>query len=722
MPDSVRAEICALRRFDPNVDVNVIVAHVAKHCAFSTNDTTVKRILKAAGLHRRRGPSPACDTHGVQRLEFGGMKLVEAACVETQYVEALCKGIVGCIENAAAPTNPMPADTGGRDERGNFLPAYNERYRKSPDDAIGPGFRSVEEKRQERDPARFHIHRAQDETIRRKLTALLYSPLLGNGRWDGIRVPRGKFVGELCGYEYMPSTLELFARELKFHGVSNTLWEIHARKWLEQTRTWGTAQHAAVLYIDGTTKPVWTRLFSQSTKVSNVGRVMPGLETIAFNTGYGVPLWYATHSGRAPLVKLVPKYLTQLHAMTGDAEIGRIVVIDAEACSIPFLQGLEQGDVPRTWVTRLKPSMIEGKVIFNRTNFRSYRDGDRIRVGLADFPRPDGKPFRMRVVEIERRSKNEITYLGASERLSDRDWNASALADLYFERWPCQEANFRAVNQAVGAKDVHGYGKQLVDNVAVITELDELKQGIRKLETRNARASDELQKHKADLHAHEKTLRQEQRRSETIARHLDKLHTGQRVTQAVERMLDEQAALKKTQEKQEAKRQRLLARKEKTNAQLSNIAQRLADKREREATLAERTQIFRHDVEQDSLFSLLKVGLCLLVTFVKREYLADTKIAVATFLERIATLPATLRVTPELEILTFDYSTRDPEMMALLTSCMASINERAPLMRSGRRLRIQVETAEDTQNHASTKARRRTQPKVAISSDRLGDQ
>jgi hypothetical protein len=34
---------------------------------------------------------------------------------------------------------------------------------------------------------------------------------------------------ELCGFAYMPSTLDLFSRELKYVGVSNTLWEVHAR-------------------------------------------------------------------------------------------------------------------------------------------------------------------------------------------------------------------------------------------------------------------------------------------------------------------------------------------------------------------------------------------------------------------------------------------------------------------------------------------------------------
>lgn len=150
------------------------------------------------------------------------------------------------------------------------------------------------------------------------------------------------------------------------------VWEIHAHLWLQQTRAWGGGSRAAVLFIDGTNKPLWTDFFSQSAFVDLRGRVMPALELVCFHSGYGVPLWMLTKSGHAPLVKVVPGLLDRLRDMLG-ADVGRIVVVDAEANSIPFLKGLEQGLTPRAWVTRLKPQWLEGKRIFNRTNYRTYR-------------------------------------------------------------------------------------------------------------------------------------------------------------------------------------------------------------------------------------------------------------------------------------------------------------------------------------------------------------
>ena len=439
----------------------------------------VPAAVREPPLARRRGAPARSDGCGEQRLELGGMKLVEAAAEATGYVDALVDGVVQRIDEelwhaeAFRGTEPE-ADVSDRDAFGRFISSYSERYRKNETDAIGPGFFSVGQKRGDKDARLYHVSTAQRAVIKRKIEGMMYSPLVGSGRWDGIRTPQGYLLGELCGYAYMPSTLDLFSREMKYLGVSDLLWEIHARKWLEQTARWGDARQMAVLYIDETSKPVWTERFAESTRVSSVGRVMPGIEVISFNTGYGVPLWMVTSSGRTPLVKVVPQLLGDLQGKLGGSEVGRIVVIDAEANSLPFLRGLEQGQPHRAWVTRLKSSWLAGKRIFNRSNYRSYRSGDRVRMGVCDFKDREGNVFRMRVVEVERRTKGEVTYLGASMLLEQDEWSAEQIADLYFERWPAQESIFRSINQAVGFKDVHGYGKELVDNVTVVTKLDQM--------------------------------------------------------------------------------------------------------------------------------------------------------------------------------------------------------------------------------------------------------
>ncbi len=342
LSSKVAAELCTLRRADPQVAVQKLVEYAATQHQEKTNAATVKRVLKAQGLGRRPGP-PTGSKRREQQLVMGGMKLLEAVLVETGYLDAMVKGVQACLESAPRKLDAGEADTTGRDEYGRFLPIYNERLRKQEGANIGPGFESVEAKREGLEVGRLHASNASEKVLERKVLALLVSPLLGTGRWDGLRGPDGELLSELCGYPYMPSTLDLFTREMKYLGVSSTLWEIHAQVTEAKTRGWGDPRRAAVAYVDGSSKEVHTQLFSQATKVSHRNQVVPALEVVAVHSGYGVPLYQVTYSGRAPLVTEVPKVLDALKPALGDSEVGRIVVIDAEGNSVQFLRGWSRG-------------------------------------------------------------------------------------------------------------------------------------------------------------------------------------------------------------------------------------------------------------------------------------------------------------------------------------------------------------------------------------------
>ncbi|MCP4489356.1 MAG: hypothetical protein GY820_18905, partial [Gammaproteobacteria bacterium] len=647
MPDEIQVVICTLRRINPAIDVETIVAYVKEHHGFMTSGSTVKRVLSEHGLNRRPGPQKGSTTAGEQRMELGGMKLLEAACAETGYVEALARAIVTHVQDLPGPETPEKPDMSGRDEYSRFLPEYNERYRKKPGTSIGPGFASVSEKRKRMNPGRLEISKTREAIIERKLLALLASPIIGGGRWDSMRVSRAdKLLKEVCGFPYMPATLDRFSRELKYAGVANTLWEVHARFWFAESSGWGDERRATVLYVDGTTKPIRTRLFSQSTKISQLGRTMPGLELVAFHTGYGVPLWMLTHSGRAPLVRVVPEAVSRLEEICGSSSVGRLLVIDAEANSVPFLKGLEQGKPSRAWVTRLREDWVRNRKIFNRTNYRKYRSSDRVRMGVADFNDPDGGTFRMRVAEVERIS-GKVTYLGASMMLNNREWKAADIADLYFDRWPEQEANFRAVSRATGFKDVHGYGKQLTDNISVVTEIDELFRKIRHAEERLTRQQNDVKTCERKVSEEKRILGQKVRRQEIVRHHIEAhLVIGRSVTPALQELVNEQRFLANEIARRIDCLSKCRQRYDKTKSQVSRTQARLSGYREQKEKLESRRKIFAHDVELDSLFSLLKVGLVLMVTYVLREYLGNACMDVLTFLERVVTLPARLRITP----------------------------------------------------------------------------
>ena len=691
----IQNTICTLRRVDPNVSVETILSHLLEYHDFTTSNTTVKRILRENGLNRKRGSQKGDTTPGEVRLELGGMKLLEAACVETDYVGTLARAVSAHVKDLPCHDTAVEPDKSGRDEYGRFLPEFNERYRKNPDDPIGPGFMSVEEKRKGMNPDRLEIRNAKISTIEHKLMCLICSPMIGNGRWDGMRASSADtLLKEVCGYSYMPATLDRFARELKYAGVSNTLWEVHARLWIEQTSHWGDERRAVVIYADGTPKAIWTDLFSQSTKVGHVGRIMPGLDVVAFHTGYGVPILMITHSGRAPLVKVLPDAINKVDEICAPHLSGRIVIIDAESNSIPYLKGLENGDPSRAWINRLRAGWVENKEIFNRTAYEAYRDGDKIRMGMADFNDPDGGTFRMRVVEIERRTSGKVTFLGASTLLNTSEWTAANIADLYFERWPSQEANFRAVSQAAGFKNVHGYGKQLVDNVSVITKLDELSVKEANAQERLINQVDRMGKWERKIDEENQIIDIKVNRQETIRKEItDQLIPGETVTPSLQKIVEEQQNLTDEIDKKEKGLLKSQTRCDKVKIKISNTQARLDGYQKTKEKLEGRKKILKHDVESDSLFSLLKVGLVLLITYVLREYLGNASMDALTFLERVATLPARLRVTPTLEIVTFEYNRRDPDVMTLLEKYCEAINSRGLLTRSNRKLRIQIDPA-----------------------------
>jgi hypothetical protein len=297
--------------------------------------------------------------------------------------------------------------------------------------------------------------------------------------------------------------------------------------------------------------------------------------------------------------------------------------------------------------------------------------------------------------------------------LETRDWNAEALGDLYFSRWPKQEANFRALNQALEFKQVHGYGKQLVDNVTVVTRLDELTQAITRDEGQVAQSTEQCQQNAKALHDQHKQLRQAERRQKTVSRQLQKrLNDGQSVTPPMKQLAVEQTELIQQLRKQKLVIERLTKDATICDHQLTRRTQQLQQHQSECTQLESRRRIFKHDVELDSIFSVLKVGLVMAITFVFKEYFPGTHMEPLTFLERIASLPARLKVLPTLEIVTFEYNLRDPETMALLLQHCDAINARGLTMRSGRKLQLRIEPAPPTTRPPPPKRRTTTADRI----------
>jgi hypothetical protein len=271
------------------------------------------------------------------------------------------------------------------------------------------------------------------------------------------------------------------------------------------------------------------------------------------------------------------------------------------------------------------------------------------------------------------------------------DWKMAELADLYYERWPKQELNFRDVNEATKFKKVKGFGKQLVQNIAVTTKLDQLGARERRAKAQVTGQSERLTQLELKRDEQEQALRSGQRSKEEAdvatdtaltnsSPSIDKIRQFNRQRRKAEVNIEKcRESIKKTETKLND-----------TQALQERTCKRLTRYEDEKDKLQRNAKILAHDVELDGIFNALKVGLTLLATFVLRKMLGNARLKPVTFLERIAYLPARQHFEGEYEHIIFEYNTRDTDIMALLGAHCKTINSMNLRMRSGYTLRVGV--------------------------------
>lgn len=661
------------------------------------SEATIKRVLREAGLERPVGRPHKSSNVQVEELGAAGLELVRAAEAETGAVDAMVDAILEVAQQLPEPTTDPEDERTRRNQRGQFTKRYNQARRKQPGQAVATAYRTAAEKRETRDLGWLSFRTQRRETIEAKLWALIATPVLTIGnRIEELYGPRGKYLEGVCGFAYMPATLRKTASEWTVAGVGYVLQQVHAASWHRVSVTrWEQGYQAAVIYIDNTTKPLWTRMFTKSAKVAMTGRVQPALVSTFVQTGVGTPIYFETHSGPAPLA---PRVLSLLEQIEQDAEypLGRLTVIDGECCSAALLWEFKQAG--RDLVTPLPATLATPERIrFGRGSApQPYRDGDTIREGQITLVDSSDKSLQVeaRALVIEQRTKQQWVALVT---LADReDWPIQILADIYYSRWPKQENFFRLANEAVGLNQVNGYGKRLVANTSVLTKLDVLEQKTTRATEQRASKEQQLE----ELAAEQAALDKEQaplsryvaKRQERVDAALaaDKTHTVA-FRQAVAELRDSSDRLEEVnQERTDIERQQ-----QKIIPQHHKLTRRIERDATSRAKLEDRKEILEADVAQDVLFTTLKLTLAMLVHFVVVEYFPHRPMEWMTFLSRLALLPGR-RETTETTVTTFiQANDRDLELMKALEKACGRINRRR-LTYKDRRLRYVLEWPESS--------------------------
>ncbi len=462
----VRQVILALRRADRKMAAGRIAEVVREQFSVSVHESSINKVLKAAGLNRPRGGGATSEPVN-EELQVAGATFIQLADQELGVSAGLAEKIVELAREAPEPEPDaeLRDEQAGRMEQGRFGPEYNQARAKG-DAKLGPAFRSVEEQRQEVDLRKRKLVKESVETVQRKVQGAIALPLLTEaGRTTQLDDYRGGHgIAEFCGVRYTGDTIDRFLREMKYLGVATPLAEHFAAFWIahEPRAADGSPPTGAGVYLDGMTKALWTRFFTRAGKVSSTGRVMPCLEQIFIHTGTGTPLFWLPFSGTASLAAQTMPLIKKLEAIAGeDWSAERLFVIDSGGSAVWLFKEFDDvkndGKKKRLFITMLTENQVPDLAkIQELTPWKPYRKGDEIAEGWAllndSREKKKAPPYRVRVVVIRRRRKETLSILGTNAPAEE--YEAEVVANTYFDRWPKQEGRFRTFSQGTKFKAV----------------------------------------------------------------------------------------------------------------------------------------------------------------------------------------------------------------------------------------------------------------------------
>jgi hypothetical protein len=689
-----RVVIEGMRRANPEMGAEQIEEQVIKTLGRSPSQATIKRVLKEAGLERPVGRPKDQTPEGVEVEPLGaaGLELLKAAEAETGAVDALVDGVMEVAESLPEPRGAEPEDYEDRNDKGQLLGDYNRKRRKRAGEKVSQAYRTTGEKASERDLGRLSFREQSRDTIEAKMWALMAMPALTkSNRINELYGPMGRHLEGICGRDYMPETLRKTATEWSLASAGYVLQEIHAQTWHEVSQEkWERGYQASVVYIDNTAKPLWTNKFVKAAKVATTGRVQPALVSTYIHSGAGVPIYFETHSGQAPLAGRALKLLEKVERRTG-RPVGRLTVIDGEGCSAALLKEFKSQN--RDLVTPLPSSIAKPeRILFGKGSApQPYRDGDTIREGKVKLndSKGRGEELWVRAIVIEQRTKGAWMVLVT---LADRDeWPARRLANIYYGRWPKQEAFFRRGNGAVALQKVNGYGKREVANTTVVTKLDKLERQIERKGQKLQEAGSELAELDAEIKEVEKSKRSKERyvakRKERVDEGLEQGSTRTvKFEQAVQELRDSTGTLEDIEDTMK----RLQAKRKKTKQQKSKAERQIEKWHQEKEKLEPRATILEADTDKDILFTTLKITLAMLMHYVVVEYFRRRRMEWTTFLSRLALLSGRRERTETTETVYIQANERDKELMEALEAACQEITKRR-ITYKGRLLRYVLE-------------------------------
>ena len=358
------------------------------------------------------------------------------------------------------------------------------------------------------------------KTILRYLKTLFLLPSFGMKRPKELDDDDGRTLGIIVSPVEKTShpkyrTTDRFVRELGALNIGFKLSQELAKCYTNVFYS-EELKDGLIIYIDGHFKTVWSGKNIPKGKHGMMDKVMKGLEQMFINGSKGHPLMHRTMPGDSHLGK-------ELHSLVNDFEdaLGResvrLVIVDNEGCSLDVLKKFDK--LNRDRELKMYPvTMIRSNQYSSESDFKVRNDnGDnkgvkendfnllRIdkkgrmvsKVALTEFDY-DGQGFLVRCALVKKIGNDKLTpiiTLTPWDEVKSPAW----LANIYYGRWPNQEAKFKEMIKHSNLNVNHGFKKIEVFNRTIFSRLEDTKKSLEYDKKRLNNANRNLDKTKVQI-------------------------------------------------------------------------------------------------------------------------------------------------------------------------------------------------------------------------------
>jgi transposase len=654
-----RDEVAFLRGFIKDkleVSPSEVLRAVADEFGTTVHRSTMSRVLKKLGVASLQR---ACVVVKKERVSCAGFELMAALAVHLGWPEHTARCMMDVIELRAMEPQPnVRPDKAGRNVKGHFTKRYNQRssVRKMR-------FASIEEKRAKKDLRRMDIFMTSLKAIEQKALAVLALPLVTlNGAVRHVNAALGNALAGFCGYNYKQATLDRFLRELKYLGVSEHLLGGQIRFWQERWKRCESELELPFLcyYIDGNTKPVWSKHPVRKNKVTMLGRVMGCLEQVFVHDSFGRPIYFETYSGHGPMgaytLSMMEKVERYMEGLPGAAQVSRVLVMDGASNSVETLRAFASQNRYH-YITTLDDNQWSARKIRQEGAAERYRWGAATlydsEIELEDS-KEKGYMLVVRAVRVEW-DYGKRTILLTS--LPANAVGSSLVVKGYFERWPQQELMFRSMKGFASLHRVAGYGKQLVEDPAVRAKQQELQEKIHALRCMLKGSLAEIAQETKTLTAlieEERTLRCRSR-----------IEDGKRILSK-----EDLQALRVCTQKIGQVQRRIKAIEKGHEKEFKNLHRYEVHW----IRLQGKEIVYNVDVELDQILTYFRVSLSNLCAYFLKEFLQMGPMSLTTLMQSVLLLDGDVEETRELRKIVMIRNPKEPEMMEKLEAAVGKFN------------------------------------------------